>query len=247
MKTTCASAAILLSILDLFGLAAPVPAGDASPYTLNPPPSINPALPNILLLGDSISIGYTPFVRTKLSGKANVYGIAGSEAATVRTKGTLKLDTKSALEHLDNWLQDKKWAVIHFNWGLHDLKVDQAGEHQVPLADYERNLRSLVVRLHDTHASLIWASTTPVPAGADHGANARKAGDEVSYNETAQRVMDENHIPVDDLHALISPRIHELQRPANVHFTDAGSELMGRQVASLVETALENRDPKAGK
>jgi len=137
-----------------------------------------------------------------------------------------------------------KWAVIHFNWGLHDVKLSGASGHQVPVEEYERNLRQLVQRLKNTRASLIWATITPVPPGADHGATARKAGDETDYNAAAKRVMDENGIPIDDLNALVLPRLRELQRPANVHFTIAGSEELGRQVAGMVETALKTAASK---
>lgn len=207
-------------------------------YSLSAPDQINEVLPNVLLLGDSISIGYTPVVRARLAGVANVYRIRGSEAATVRPKGGLKLDSQAALEHLNDWLGNTKWAVIHFNWGLHDIKIQASGEHQVSIADYERNLRQLVAQLKTTQAKLVWASTTPVPAGAEQGPNARKAGDEIAYNAVAKRIMIENGIPIDDLHALVSPRLSELQRPANVHFNETGSLVLGGQVSTFIETAL---------
>ena len=232
MKYSLILCVLLLGICAGFARAAGESALDA-------PSKVDPALPDVLLLGDSISLGYCPVVRERLAGKANVYCINGTEAATIRTKGGLRLDTRAAMERLDEWLGHAKWAVIHFNWGLHDIKLSGATGHQVPVEEYERNLRQLVQRLKNTHASLIWATTTPVPPGADHGATARKAGDETTYNIAARRVMDENGIPVDDLNALVLPRLRELQRPANVHFTVAGSEELGRQVAASVVTKLK--------
>ena len=41
-------------------------------------PKDSPDLPNVLLIGDSISIGYTPYVRRLLQGKADVYRIRGN-------------------------------------------------------------------------------------------------------------------------------------------------------------------------
>ena len=75
------------------------------------PEEINPKLPNVLLIGDSISIGYTRPVRKKLSGVANVFRPNTNCGPT--TKG---------VSELDKWLGDRKWSVIHFNHGLHDLK-----------------------------------------------------------------------------------------------------------------------------
>lgn len=73
-------------------------------------PADDPKLPRVLLIGDSISIGYTPEVQKLLSGKANVHRIPANGGPT-----------KKGLENLKAWLGDGKWDVIHFNWGLHDL------------------------------------------------------------------------------------------------------------------------------
>src|SRR3954449_12259411 len=114
----------------------------------------NPELPRVLLIGDSISIGYTVPVRKALAGRANVHRIPENGA-----------DTVNGLKKIDSWLGDSRWDVIHFNWGLHDLKVTADGGRQVPLETYERNLKALVARLQTTGARLIWATTTPVPEG----------------------------------------------------------------------------------
>ena len=86
--------------------------------------------------------------------------------------------TTKGIAEIDQWLGKGKWDVIHFNWGLHDLKYmgsqDQSltdpklpGSHQQVLIDeYEANLRKLVARLEKTGAKLVWRSTNPVPAGA---------------------------------------------------------------------------------
>jgi len=214
--------------------------GEPPLYSLLAPEEIDPALPNVLLLGDSISIGYCPSVRAELAGIANVYRIRGTTDATIRPKGQLRLDTNSAMEHLDEWLGDKNWSVIHFNWGLHDVKLTRSGGHQVELDRYEQNLRQLVARLRRTQAKLIWASITPVPAGAEVGANARNPGDEIPYNSAAKRVMEESGIPIDDLHAVALPRLAELQQPGSVHFKRIGSESLGGQVASMIKNALSS-------
>ena len=76
------------------------------------PKKDNPDLPNVLLFGDSISIGYTPYVRRLISEKADLYRIP----TNVR-------HSSYGLENLDKWLELKslEWDVIHFNWGLWDL------------------------------------------------------------------------------------------------------------------------------
>lgn len=183
-----------------------------------------PGLPRVLLIGDSISIGYTLPVRELLSGKANVHRIPENGGNTNR-----------GLEKLGAWLGDGKWDVIHFNWGLHDLRLDDVRQ-AVPLAQYEENLRALVRQLKATGSKLIWCSTTPVPEGDLNPP--RRNADVIVYNEAAARVMRENGIPTDDLYAYANPILRELQLPANVHFKPEGSAMLAKQVVASLEKAL---------
>lgn len=143
------------------------------------------------------------------------------------------------LAKLDAWLGTGKWDVIHFNWGLHDLKhwkdnkLDLAGPQVTPVEQYEQNLRELVKRLKATGAKLIWASTTPVPEGS----GGRVAEDEVRYNEAAARVMKAEGVAIDDLYGVVvaDPSI---QRAKNVHFTDAGYRTLAEKVAASITAQL---------
>ena len=130
----------------------------------------------------------------------------------------------------------EKWDVIHFNWGLHDLRIMENGRHQVPLTEYEHNLRQLVTRLAATGAKLIWASTTPVPEGKLNPP--RRTADVIPYNDAAEKIMREKNILIDDLYSFALPRLGHIQRPENVHFTDDGSAKLAEQVVSVILAAL---------
>jgi lysophospholipase L1-like esterase len=98
---------------------------------------------------------------------------------------------------------DGGWDVIHFNWGVWDAVYRDStskffkGRHITSVADYEKNLRTLVARLKRTGATLIWASTTPVYEGEPGRIN----GDETAYNAVAAKIMKENGVIINDLHA----------------------------------------------
>jgi acyl-CoA thioesterase-1 len=212
-------------------LAAAASAQDKAAQPAKPDPAFaevkdDPALPRVLLIGDSISIGYTVPARELLQGKANVHRIPENGGPT-----------PTGLAKLDRWLGEGKWDVIHFNWGLHDLKLDKDGKQQVPLDEYEKNLRELVKRLKATKARLIWASTTPVPDAKT--SPPRKNADVIAYNDVAKKVMEENGVVVDDLYTLALPRLEKIQRPANVHFTEEGSRALAEQVAASIQAALK--------
>ena len=169
---------------------------------------------------------YTIPVREALAGKANVHRPKDNCGPTIR-----------GLQELDEWLGSGRWDVIHFNFGLHDLRNIE-GKHQVPLDAYEKNLRQITERLKKTGAALIWCSTTPVPEGCEPG---RKAGDEVAFNAAAKKIMDENHVAIDDLCAFARPRLKDIQMPKNVHFTAEGSKGLAGQVAKSILAALAAR------
>ena len=185
-------------------------------------------LPKLLIIGDSISIGYTPYVRQLLAGRAEV----------VHHEGNAQ-DTANGLMMLDEWLAADRWDVIHFNWGLWDMRYDNGFDSpsRVPIEQYEKNLRQLVARLKRHGAKLIWASTTPVPAGAAR----RIEGSEVLYNDVAMKIMLENGIEVNDLHRVASSRIEAYQQKANVHFLAAGSLALAETVVQKVQPLLRWR------
>lgn len=179
----------------------------------------NPDLPRVLLIGDSISIGYTIPTRSKLANKANVLRIP--ENGGQSSKG---------VERLKQWIGDKKWDLIHFNWGLHDCF------RKVPLDEYENNLVSLVKALKETGAKLIWASTTPIPEANPWGAT---AGIEKDYNATAAAIMKEEGIPINHLHAAIESVFTKHNTKAgDVHFKSSGSLLLAEQVSSSITSHL---------
>jgi arylsulfatase A-like enzyme len=205
--------------------------------------AVDEKLPNVLLLGDSISIGYTRGVRKALLGRANVFRPMQASEKRPDNCG----DTTIGLKSIDRWLGSRRWDVIHFNWGLWDLcyrnpaSKSQGGRDKVngkvstALEDYERQLEQLVVRLKATGARLIWASTTFVPAGEA----GRIQGDDVKYNAIAARVMSRHGIEVNDLHALTSSFEPALfVKAGDVHFTPEGSQRIAAQVADKVSAAL---------
>ncbi len=201
----------------------------------------NPELPNVLILGDSISIAYTLKVREHLKSRANVFRphIGNGEKAENCQGTTL------ALQKIDDWLAGQKWDVIHFNWGLHDLKHVRAetgrnsnsfdDPQQASPETYKENLTALVGKLKATGAKLIFATTTPYPDGVKP---ARLPANAKVYNDIAVKIMSANGIEVNDLYALCEGQLDKLQHPKNVHFNRAGQELQGKAVAAAIDAVL---------
>jgi len=232
------SFALLLAVLFTSQAFSQQPKAEAKKKAPNAAyaPTVDVAgLPRVLIIGDSISIGYQVALKEALAGKANVHRPAENCGPSSR-----------GVEQIEKWLGDGKWDVIHFNFGLHDVRhFDDAkkpvdadkGHRQVSDADYEKNLEMLVTRMKKTGAKLIFGLTTPVPEGA----GGRIKGDEVKYNEIARRVMQRQGVAIDDLYGFALPQLAEIQLPANVHFKPEGSKVLAGQVAASILKELHSK------
>ena len=210
----------------------------------------NQNLPNILILGDSISIGYTPFVKELLAGKANVTRPTLENGNPENCEGTTK-----GIQNLERWLTNSgagnsvfQWDIIHFNFGLHDVKHVNpvTGENsnnpsdplQAALKQYKKNLEIIVDKLKASGATLIFATTTPYPDKV--GGPLRDPGMSAKYNKAAVKIMNRNNIIVNDLYAFMLPRMNEMQQPENVHFNPEGYNALAKKVADRILEVINN-------
>lgn len=177
----------------------------------------DPKLPRVLLIGDSVSRGYTQAARKALAGKANVHRAPANCGPAA-----------SGIKNIEVWLGDGKWDVIHFNFGIHDRNT--------PLADYTQRLSQLIERMKQTGAKLVWASTTPIP---DDLPKKQTAASIVERNAIAAELMKRQGVATDDLFAAITPHLGEMQNPNDVHFNAKGYDFLGETVAEAIEAALK--------
>lgn len=186
---------------------------------------------NVLIIGDSISIGYTPFVEKALAPDVIVEHNPGNGGSTIR-----------GIDSVEKWLDNKQWEVIIFNFGLHDLVYkDQEGKYDVlngkvsvPLEEYKKNLEFIVAKLRETTATLIFVNTTMVPENSI----GRKVDDPAKYNAVALEVMKTNDIEVVDLYSA-SLTIHpQNSQQGNVHYTSEGYEQLASHILKAIKAAL---------
>jgi len=193
-------------------------------------------LPKVVLIGDSIRLGYAPTVAKALEGKALI----------IQSKANGG-DSSRVLANLKEWAILEQPAVVHFNCGIHDVKKNKTtGQFQVSPEQYEANLRKIVTILRaETKAIVIFATTTPIMD--DRAAAGRKKADyelldasTLEYNRIALRVMKELNVPIDDLRALCgdSETRGKLMTDDGVHFTTEGRARLGQAVAEFVSQQL---------
>ncbi|MDA3924890.1 MAG: SGNH/GDSL hydrolase family protein [Kiritimatiellae bacterium] len=179
----------------------------------------DPALPRILIIGDSISRGCTVPVRNALKGKVNVHRAPANCGPT-----------HYGLQKLDVWLGDDSWDLVVFNFGIHDRRTKTE--------EYTANLEKLLARIKPRTKKIMWYTSTPVPEGA----NEYVEGSIDRLNGVATPLMKSHKVPVIDLHAYIQPKIGEYQLPKNCHFKGEGYEYMGAFIAENILKQLAARN-----
>ena len=180
----------------------------------------DPKLPRVLLIGDSVSRGYTLPARVALERKANVHRAPENCGPT-----------SNGIKKMEVWLGEGKWDVIHFNFGIHDRKTSAK--------DYGDRLELIVKQLKATGAKLIWARTTPIPPDTKDGPEATTSI--IEKNRIAADIMKKNMVHVNDLFDFITPQLSKVQNPMDVHFKGEGYDMLGRQVALKIEQVLKTK------
>jgi lysophospholipase L1-like esterase/dienelactone hydrolase len=198
-----------------------------------PAAGAKPPLPKVVLLGDSIRLGYAPLAARRLKDQAVVVSPEANGG-----------DSANVLKNLEAWVLREKPDLVHLNCGLHDLKLSKKSkQHQVELEQYRANLKEIVARIRkDTSAVLVFANTTPIlderhaKRGGDFD---RFEADVRRYNAAAVEVMHEASVPVDDLYGLVEQGgADKLLLADGTHYTPAGYERLADAVADCVRRHL---------
>jgi acyl-CoA thioesterase-1 len=213
---------------------------------VDPRETDDPALPRVLVVGDSISMNYHEAAKAELAGVANYHRVEGNGGSADRGVVCMEL-----------WLGDYEqkglhWDLIQFNHGLHDLKqfydeeTQVYGAHQISPEEFKAYLEKEIAIMRKTGARLMWCAITPVPNDSfghwPEGTMGRRKDEDLVFNRVALEVL-ENHpdILVNDLNKSIreSTALDEWRKGTDVHFWgEPEQEMVGKAVADAVKKAL---------
>lgn len=190
----------------------------------------------VVLIGDSIRMGYERFVRQALQDVADVW--APPENCS---------SSRMVLQHLDPWVLARHPDVVHVNCGLHDLAYKDADgrptDHLlVPLHEYQDNVRTILTKIRgQTAALVVWASSTPVNERWHLAtkAFARYEADVRAYNAAGCAAARGLGIPINDLYEVVMRNGRDLLlSPDGVHLTEAGYRRVAEAVVAVLRPAL---------
>jgi lysophospholipase L1-like esterase len=185
------------------------------------PLSPDTKLPNVLLLGDSITRNYAPRVVKELERIANVYLMASSTSV-----GDSRLARQ--IEEFAS-MEGVPFQVVHFNNGMHGWGYTEE-QYKAAFPSF----LSAVKRIAAPNGILIWSTTTPVTPSASKGATNERID---ARNTIADALVMAQDISIDDQHALMLKHQDLHQDP--IHFNASGSDLQAAQAVKYIRDALK--------
>lgn len=187
---------------------------------------------NLLLLGDSIRIGYDKSVQKTLEGKANVlYPKVNCGFAAY------------LLRYFHEYLEGVKGEdidVVHWNAGLWDCLRLFEEEPHTPIDVYAYYIERLCIRIKKLcpNAKMIFATSTKV-ISEKMDKNFKRYNEEIEkYNEVAVNIVKKYGAEINDLYALSVTLPEEVHSDAVHYYTSEGTRAFTNQVLSCVAPAL---------
>lgn len=176
--------------------------------------------PAMLIIGDSISIGYYPKIAAKFP-----------ELQVIHNTGNAR-NTRAGIENIRKWVDHApEWEVCTINHGLHDVHA----AYNIGVDEYIQNLDFEIEVMKERCKKILFITTTKVPKNVIGRANQKV----IVFNSAAVNLMNDLSIPVCDIYGT-SEAIPALYKKAaeqsNVHFTEKGYAVL----ANTIENCISN-------
>lgn len=191
----------------------------------------------VLLLGDSIRMGYDDYVKELLKDKCEVYYAP---------------DDNGRFSAYTLWQANQlfklygKFDVVHWNNGYWDMNVEPPMQEEFhPIPEYKHMLKRIIKLCKSNSKYIIFATTTPlldkINAFDNSGTSAQMNYDNdsvIKYNKAALEVMKEEEIIVNDLYTLLLNDNNYYKCEDSLHLTYEGYKVCAIQIANMIEKLI---------
>ena len=191
---------------------------------------------NLLLIGDSIRMGYDKAVQNTLEGKAKVY--FPTENCRFASYVLRYLHEYKTL------LNGEKVDVIHWNAGLWDCLRLFEEEPHTPIEVYAYYIDRICLRIKKIFpdAKVIFATSTAV-LSEKMSKDFKRYNEEIeAYNQAAVEVVKKHGFAINDLYAISTSLTEDAHSDPVHYYTAAGTKAFTNQVLSCVVPALEIKE-----
>jgi len=190
----------------------------------------------VLLIGDSIRIGYQDLVKELLKEDCEVF----------------YCDDNSRFVQYLYWQLNQMYHhhghfdIVHFNSGYWDMNIEAPMKEALnPIPEYIDGLKKIVSYIKSQNSLPIFANTCPIyfdGSGKDNsGTNASLTYRNewvIQYNEASESFMRANQIQVNDLYTEMLKGKLYYKCPDMLHLSDEGNRVCAEMVAKIIKMNL---------
>ena len=193
----------------------------------------------VLLLGDSIRMGYDDYVKEILDGKCEVIYAA-------EDNGRFAAYTLWQMNQM--FRKFGPFDIVHWNNGYWDMNIESPMETALfPIDEYKHLLRRIAREIKKNGAKVIFALTTPVLGSGSAADNTGTGALHISYDDTwvqkynqaAMEVMAEENIPINDLYSLCKQDENCYKCADRLHLTPEGYYKCAEQISEMILKELD--------
>ena len=189
-------------------------------------------LKNLLLIGDSIRMGYDKTIKKVLEGKVNV--IFPDENCRFAAY---------VFRNFYEWIGNVNGSdidVIHWNVGLWDILRLFGDEPETPINIFEYYIDRICLRMKKLcpNATIIFANCTSVVSEKAHPDFMRRNDDVIRYNKVAEKIVKKHGFEINDLYSFSLTLDDEARSDAFHFYTDIGTNAITNKVLECVLPAL---------
>lgn len=190
----------------------------------------------ILLIGDSIRMGYDKYVAMALEGQAEVY----YPAENCRF-------TQYALRHFQDWVKDSGFGedtdLVHWNVGLWDVLELFDDEPITPIGWYEQYIHRICKRIRQLcpKAKVVFATSTPIHEARYEVKRHKffRTNENIrAYNAAAVRAVQAHGFGVNDLFGLLENVPDDHYSDMTHFYTEPATRLITGQVLDVIREQI---------
>ena len=187
----------------------------------------------IVLIGDSIRMGYDKYVKEAFAEVAEVYyPSANCSFAT------------NIIRFVHEWKKKGEWPddvdLVHWNAGLWDVPEILGDDPVTPIDQYEVQIARIDKRLRllFPSAKIIFATSTAVQEEKFGETFKRRNSTIEAFNVAAIKALDGTGTVIDDLYAVTATAPEECHSDMTHYSTPAGIERVGGKVIECISSEL---------
>lgn len=190
----------------------------------------------ILLIGDSIRMGYDKYVAMALEGQAEVY----YPAENCRF-------TQYVLRHFQDWVKESGFGedtdLVHWNVGLWDVLELFDDEPITPVDWYEQYIHRICRRIRQLcpKAKVVFATSTPIHTAwyEEKRHTFFRTNENIrAYNAAAVRAVREHGFGVNDLYGLLENAPEDWFSDRTHYYTEDATRTITNRVLDVIREQI---------